>query len=774
MDTQHSWTRSRRGGGRRRKTTARQPYSWLGPAALTLGVGAALFGGAGIANADGSTTDRGPRDTRGDVTGSVATASTSRSGEVTAPRTSAKAGGTPRPAATVAQRGGSRRAPSESSVGAAGSVPPAPVETPVRPYRFTDVAAGGVSLGPQIADSSTPAARPVPTPAVESAGPSPVETGLIGGVNPPSEAGTSVVTSMITPTPGTMTNTTIGSLSAVESGMGLRPGGAPAAPTDGQALVVLAAARRDVAATAASPAAADNAAARAAAAAPAVVAVTPLNFVPTSMAVSPDGGRIYFGSSTVKVVDTSTNTVTGSISTGDLVGALGISPDGSRLYAFNINNGTVSVVDTGSSAVTATIAIGESWRPSIAVSPDNRYAYVTYSTPLGEAGGYRNPGYVAVIDTATNTVVSRIAATLNTPEEMVISPDGRHLYVQCDLIEVDRGPNTPPSYGSVSVIDTVSKTLTATITNESGDLQAGGQGLAISPDGTRLYLSTHVVDLTTNRVLDRNAPNGPTAISPDGNRMYVMGYTDRGSWDKVSLYVVDATTGMTVSAVPLNSGYLLRSFNEIATSASGKYVYTISYQSETPEVKLTVFDTGSGGGKAVLQNSEGDSGFLGDFMRGLGLAGFGNAIGEIFNLGHSPALGFVGAITDLANGFNQIVAGVTKADWGTAINGLLDVSKGLLGVAVKAPVGAVLSLSAQLIQSYSSFWVPIGTTEQENFLNFIGQCKFNTDTDNLSPRQAAQISDRYSGGWGFANLLSDYSNYKLRDVHRFFGQTGCP
>ena len=191
-------------------------------------------------------------------------------------------------------------------------------------------------------------------------------------------------------------------------------------------------------------------------------------------------------------------------------------------------------------------------------------------------------------------------------------------------------------------------------------------------------------------------------------------------------------------------------------------------------------DTGGGGtggggdGRSILFNSASDSGFFGDLSRGLGLAGIANTIGEVFNLGHSPALGFVNNVRGVIAGVQDIVTGVATRDFGTLLNGILDTSTGVVGLVVKTPVGLALTLSASLAKLYASFWVPIGNTEQMDFLNFIGQCKFHKGTDELNGSEATQISNRYSGFLGLGNLMSDYSNYKLRGVHQFFGQTGCP
>jgi hypothetical protein len=43
-------------GAKRNASRSREPYSWLGAGALTLGVGAALASGSGLAHADDNTT----------------------------------------------------------------------------------------------------------------------------------------------------------------------------------------------------------------------------------------------------------------------------------------------------------------------------------------------------------------------------------------------------------------------------------------------------------------------------------------------------------------------------------------------------------------------------------------------------------------------------------------------------------------------------------------------------------------------------------------------
>lgn len=75
----HRTTSAFRRRGRHRQMPKRQPYSWLGPAALTLGVGAALVSGAGVADAD-------------DAASSAATPGGSDNGAAKSPRSSSDDG----------------------------------------------------------------------------------------------------------------------------------------------------------------------------------------------------------------------------------------------------------------------------------------------------------------------------------------------------------------------------------------------------------------------------------------------------------------------------------------------------------------------------------------------------------------------------------------------------------------------------------------------------------------------------------------------------------
>ncbi|NBR00568.1 MAG: hypothetical protein EBT97_08985, partial [Actinobacteria bacterium] len=110
------------------------------------------------------------------------------------------------------------------------------------------------------------------------------------------------------------------------------------------------------------------------------------------------------------------NTVAATISSLGNVMHSGITPNGNFLYVPD-NSSSVRVINTSSNAVTTTIAVGITPR-SVAVSPDGTRAYVAnYSSNT-----------VSVISTATNTVTATINVG-SSPNRIVFSPDGTRAYV---------------------------------------------------------------------------------------------------------------------------------------------------------------------------------------------------------------------------------------------------------------------------------------------------------------------------------------------------------
>ena len=253
-----------------------------------------------------------------------------------------------------------------------------------------------------------------------------------------------------------------------------------------------------------------------------------------ALAVSPTGRALYVATeggrerTMVSVIDTETNTVIANIPVA--LGALGIaiSPNGARVYVASIDN-TVSVIDTTTNAVIA--AVGVSTPERVAVSPDGASVYVSNV----------GTGTVSILDTATNRVVGGIEVG-QAPLGIAFTPDGSIAYV------------ANYNSGDLRAIDTAARTVRSVI--------HGGiwlRHITVRPDGRFAYVTTFaylpgtelngsgllVVDLAAHRVAARVAldSGGDTlAVSPDGAVVYVLGS---------HLAVVDTATNVVARTILL-------------------------------------------------------------------------------------------------------------------------------------------------------------------------------------------------------------------------------
>ncbi len=265
--------------------------------------------------------------------------------------------------------------------------------------------------------------------------------------------------------------------------------------------------------------------------------------------------------SDVSVIDTATNTVTATITGNYLIESYGVaaSRDGTKVYITNEFSDSVSVIDTVTNMVIANINLGyQTFPQGVAVTPDGSKLYVAENAtnlPLNQNSG------VAVIDTATNTVIAGIQTGVR-PVGVAVSPDGGKVYV------------TNQSSNSVSVIATATNSVTATITVDSGPA-----GVAVTPDGRKVYVANQtsstvsVIDTATNTVTKTisndncgcsfnptfNYPIG-VAVAPDGKRVYVatgyahdnptLGYADYDAavidtaTDTVSAQIYTSSSGI--------------------------------------------------------------------------------------------------------------------------------------------------------------------------------------------------------------------------------------
>lgn len=274
------------------------------------------------------------------------------------------------------------------------------------------------------------------------------------------------------------------------------------------------------------------------------------------------GDRLYVlngsddaaGNGSVKVVDTATRTVVGSVEVGSMPFALAAS--GGTLYVGNADDGTVSVVDASTNTVVDVIDVGAN--PfGLEVSGDRLYVADLAGT-------------VSVIDLADNTELVRIP----------IGGDPFGLAATADRVYV-----TNYAGGTVAVLDQT--------TNTADHADTAGYPYYAAVVGKRLYVvnvatnALTVVDGSTTTAVEVDpATRALDAIPPDaapvdmivrGDRLYVSNINCG------TVTVVDVATNHTVATVGVGIQPGL-----MAASRDGRTVYVSDVMSGTVRVITSV------------------------------------------------------------------------------------------------------------------------------------------------------------------------------------------
>lgn len=303
---------------------------------------------------------------------------------------------------------------------------------------------------------------------------------------------------------------------------------------------------------------------------------------PSSATPNAAGTLVYvtnFGSTTISIINTATNTVTGTITGFNAPSDMVIAPNGTTAYVTNYGNATVSVVDlTNNIIIGAPIAVGVQPR-ALAITPDGAYVYVA-NYDNGVAGA----GTVSVIQTSNNTVVDTIGGFTG-PVSIAITPNGEYAYV------ANYGnPSANILSSKVSVITLATNTVTATVT-----VGLSPSGIAINQNSTLVYVIAantsqnagtivagqgiiYIIDVANNEVQSTTIAVGqdPQAIiiSPDGFFAYVTNSTSN-SLDIISL----PTSVITGQGCKMRNVFLMQEdfINKLTWQATGISLPVVYY-----------------------------------------------------------------------------------------------------------------------------------------------------------------------------------------------------
>jgi len=239
-----------------------------------------------------------------------------------------------------------------------------------------------------------------------------------------------------------------------------------------------------------------------------------VNDRPLGMVVSPDGGTVFvstgsnFAPRAVHLIDLGSRSVKQTIPVGDSFVGIALNKEGTTLYVGGGSNNDVKIFQkqaNGTFAADGSVTIAGGAPSGLALSPDESKLYVALNM--------RNS--IAVVDVKTRTFTEIAVGTY--PYTVVVSPDGRHVYVSnwggrrpgpndktdgMSPVIVDPRTGIAAS-GTVSVIDTQLARVEAEI-----DVGLHPSALALGPHGSRLFVANansdtvSIVDTSSNRVVN--------------------------------------------------------------------------------------------------------------------------------------------------------------------------------------------------------------------------------------------------------------------------------
>ena len=312
-----------------------------------------------------------------------------------------------------------------------------------------------------------------------------------------------------------------------------------------------------------------------------VVGSIPVGRMPRGLASSPDGHWLYVTnawSDNVSVIDAAALKVVQTLPAGFEPTGVVSDLSGTALYVANRLSGDVSVIDLKSGQETKRLLAGRG-ASYLALSPDGKWIYCTHIFPNPGAFRTQPNSEITVIDTGRQTVAERkplhnVAGVFH----VALSADGK-LGVAAQLRPKNLIPLAHVEHGwvfgdSLTLFGQDVGTPIQIPIDELDRYYALPWGIAITPDKTRIYLTTagsasvtvidvrHLIqtvktrqgpfvndlsaaaDYVVSRIPVGHNPRG-ALLSPDGKQLYVANRLD----DNIS--VIDTAADKVVSTIDL-------------------------------------------------------------------------------------------------------------------------------------------------------------------------------------------------------------------------------
>ncbi len=211
--------------------------------------------------------------------------------------------------------------------------------------------------------------------------------------------------------------------------------------------------------------------------------------VPFIVVYNPDNNNVYvssFGSNTISVINSSSNTVISTISVGNGSSAIAYNPQNHNMYVTNSNSNTISVINSSSNTVISTISVGTN-PVNIAYNPSNNNMYIVNE----------DSNTISVINSSSNTVISTISVG-NGPSAIAYNPQNHNMYV------------TNSNSNTISVINSSSNTVISTISVGNGP-----SAIAYNPTN----YNKHIANLRSNTAPVISMPSTQSPNNPSNDNL---------------------------------------------------------------------------------------------------------------------------------------------------------------------------------------------------------------------------------------------------------------